>query len=163
MWKIRLTKRWWFILLVSVLVISLCGYAIISFNKKFNNAELLKHKLTRETTATVKAKEYVRFDENKFSYINDEGHRVERRPGDEEWRVYYQIDGFDQTEEPARSQVLKAETERVIKGQLRFDLVEKAEYDTLKEGDKIIIGWKWLGGDTIEIVYARMPSSSGTQ
>lgn len=160
--KIRLTKRWWIILLGSLLVISLGGYAICSFNKKLN-ASLLEHKIIRETTATVKAKEHVRFDESNFSYLNEEGHRVEKRPGDEEWRVYYQIDGFDQINEPVRGHLLKAEMERVSKGQLRFDLVEKAEYDTLEEGDKIIVGWKWLGGETIEIVYARKPSSSNTQ
>jgi hypothetical protein len=149
-------------LLGSLLVIPLGGYAISSINRKIN-AKLLEHKLTRETTATVKAKKYVRFDENNFSYINEEGHRVEKRPGDEEWRIYYQIDNFDQIDEPARGQLLKAEMERVSKGLSRFDLAVMAEYDTLKEGDKIIIGWKWLGGDTIEIIYARKPSSSGKQ
>src|SRR2546423_1759357 len=44
----------------------------------------------RTTTAIVKRKEYVRFDEKNHSYIGSFGQSVEAAPGTEQWRIYYE-------------------------------------------------------------------------
>lgn len=106
--------------------------------------QVLETKSVRELTVSVMRKEHVRFDEKNSSYIDDvnftwheKAHRVERRPGDEEWRVYYEIYSFDPTDEPTSSRLLEAEKQRVANGKWRFTILSREKYEQLNVGDKI--------------------------
>jgi hypothetical protein len=120
-------------------------------------AAVLEHKMVRETTGTVRGKDHIKFDEANHSYPHEDGYLVDRKPGDEEWRVYYEIDNFDQIAEPARTHLLNAEKERAAKGKLRFRIVSKDQYDEVQIGDKLSVGWRWRGNDNVEVVTAGKP------
>lgn len=158
--KVDFKPRQRAIILIAVVVAILSfGYYALDIISEETHATMLKHKLVRETTGTVRAKEHVRFDENNYSYWKNEdsGYQVERRPGDEEWRIYYEIDNFDQVAEPARGELLNAEMARVANSNLRFDSVDRADYEALAEGNKILVGWKWISSKRIEIIYVMKP------
>lgn len=142
------------IVLLGAVLLGLVGY--YGIRKLAHNFEvnLLKHKVVRDTTATVIGKKHVQFDELNHSYLHDDGYRVERQPGDEEWRIYYQIDNFDQISEPERTRLLVAEKERAEKGKPRYDIASKEAYDGIKEGDKLDIGWQWVNDNKIIIAFA---------
>jgi hypothetical protein len=112
--------------------------------------------MVRETTATVIAKEHVDFDEVSHSYMSEDGHRIQRHAGDEEWRIYYRIDNFDQIEEPSRTLLLESEVKRSSAG-LRFTIVADNQYDSIEVGDRLNVGWRWIARDKIEVVTAGKP------
>jgi hypothetical protein len=154
--RIQFTKHWQVIILIGVVLMLLVSYSVYRLSKR-TEAQVLEQKIVRETTATVKGKDYVRFDEANHSYWHEDGYRVERRPGDEEWRIYYQIDSFDQIAEPVRSRLLDLEMDRVTRGNLRYSIMGKEQYERIEVGDKLNIGWQWFGDDKIQIVTAGKP------
>lgn len=64
------------------------------------------------TTATVIAKEKVVISKEQPYYIGDLDERIPELPGTEQWRVYYQIDNFDQVPEPKRTELIRSEEKR---------------------------------------------------
>jgi hypothetical protein len=63
------------------------GYFVVKkLNERFNKA-VHETTLYPTTTATVKNKEYVQFDQKNHVYINDLGDKVEKQPGEERWRA----------------------------------------------------------------------------
>jgi len=118
----------------------------------FNNA-----KKVRTTTAVVKAKQYVRFDEKNHSYVNDFGETVQATLGTEQWRVYYQIDNFDQVPEPKRSQLVQSEETRIKQFGFRFypsSTPDKAVYDKAQVGNQLEVRYRYMG-DEKEIISIR--------
>jgi hypothetical protein len=113
-------------------------------------------KVVRETTGTVVRKEKPLFNEANRVYI-DEGVRVERQAGDEEWRIYYRIDNFDQITSSIKNKLLETEQERIIKGNYRSTIVSQDQYNYIQVGDKLSVGWRWCGGHQIEVVTAGKP------
>src|SRR5215471_9862026 len=114
-------------------------------------------KVVRETTGTVVRKEKLLFNEANRVYVNDEGVRVEMQAGDEEWRIYYRIDNFDQITSLNKNKLLETEQERITKGTYRFRIVPSDQYNDIQVGDKLDVGWRWCGGYQIEVVTAGKP------
>src|SRR5215472_13655076 len=113
---------------VAVTLSLLPGYFVLCRGGRARQLLDLEHKTVRETTATVMGKEHVQFDEANHSYMHEDGYQVQRKAGEEEWRIYYRIDNFDQIEEPVRSRLLEAERERDSTGRLRFRIVAEDHY-----------------------------------
>jgi hypothetical protein len=114
-------------------------------------------KKARITTAVVKQKGHVRFDEKNHSYIGSYGQTVEVPPGTDHWLIYYQIDNFDQVPEPRRSALLISEAARIKKLGFRFyyfSTPEKALYDATQVGDQLEVTYRYIG-DEKEIINVR--------
>lgn len=135
--KLFIGRRNTTILLIGSAILILLVYAIwYAFDYIQTNA--VEHKIVRNTTATVIRKEYI-------------------QNGIDEWKIYFEIDNFDQIAEPTRSSLLKSESERITANQVRSRVVSKDQYSRIEKGDKLIVGWRWLGKDEIEIVSAGKP------
>ena len=150
--------RRWILAAATLASVATVGYyAVRSLDQRL--ADNFEHKLVRETTATVVKKEHVQFDKSNNSYQHEDGYTVFREAGAEEWRIYYLIDNFDQIPDPLRSALLKAEQERADEQRPRFTIVSKDQFDAIKAGDKLNVGWRWRGRGYIEIVTAGKPTS----
>src|SRR5260370_34350474 len=64
-------------------MLAVVGYFAIGAARQY----LIAGITLREATATVKAKEYVRFDETNHTYLDDNGKRIEMSPAEQQWRV----------------------------------------------------------------------------
>jgi hypothetical protein len=146
-----------FAVIAVILVILAIGPLIVRKVTKGIDTAILKGKSAHSATATVIRKEYVRFDEKNRVYVNEDGVLVERRAGDEEWRVYYQINKFDGVEQATIVKLLEAEEERKAKGRLRFTILSKEQYDNIQEGEELSVSWRLLGKNEIEIISAGKP------
>lgn len=150
------TALWVLIGVGGLTVLSLSVYLVVTRAQK-NLETLNEAKKARTTTAVVKAKEQVRFDEKHHSYIGDYGQTVEVPPGTDRWRIYYQIDNFDQVAEPKRSELLISEAARIKKFGFRFyhfSTPEKALYDATQVGDQLEVTYRYIG-DEKEIIEVR--------
>ena len=138
------------VVVVAVAVLAAClvvGYAL----------SRLRGQGVHTTTAVVKAKEYIRYDENHHTYVDDLGQTLQALPGTEEWRVYYQIDNFDQVPEPKRSQLWQSEEARIKKFGFRYHYYstpEKASYDKAQVGDRLDVLYHYIGNEK-EILRVR--------
>jgi len=120
-------------------------------------SSLNEAKKGRTTTAIVKAKEHVRFDEKNHSYIGGYGQLVEAAPGTEQWRIYFQIKNFDQVPEPKRTQLMQSEEDRIRKFGWRFypfSTPERVFYDKSEIGDELEVVYRYIG-DEKEIINIR--------
>jgi hypothetical protein len=120
-------------------------------------SSLNEAKKVRTTTGVVRAKEYLRFDEKNLSYVNDFGETVEVAPGFEQWRIYYEIDNFDQVPEPKRSQLWQSEVARIKQFGFRFypsGTPDRAAYNKAQVGDQLEVRYRYMG-DEKEIISVR--------
>jgi len=138
---------------LAVILITLGYYLIPRYSKKIE-AQFFEQKTALAGTGIVTGKELVKFDESNHSYFHIDGYKVIRKPGDEEWRVYYRAENFDQIAESIRSHILLAEKELTSNRGSRFTIVSKEQYDKIKVGDELKISWRWRGDDKVEIVNA---------
>ena len=141
---------------IALFVVAVLLYQLWSVAEK-TISSVNEAKRGRTTTAIVKAKEHVRFDEKNHSYIGSYGQPVEAAPGTEQWRVYFQIENFDQVPEPKRTQLMHSEEARIRKFGLRFytfSAPEKAFYDKTEIGDKLEVLYRYMG-DEKEIINIR--------
>lgn len=150
------SKRW---LLIGIGVLAIVGSSVYLLFRVADNSlkELNEAKKARTTTAVVKAKEHVRFDERNHTYVEDFGQNMNAAPGAEQWRVYYQIDNFDQVPEPKRSELQRSEDSRIKKFGFRFhpwSSAEKAIYDKTQVGDQLEVLYRYMG-DEKEIINIR--------
>jgi len=146
----------WVLIGVGIAILGLSVYLALKRVEKNLNS-LNEAKKGRTTRAIVRAKEYVRFDEQNHWYVNNFGETVEATPGTEQWRIYYQIDNFDQVLEPKRSQLWQSEETRIKKFGFRFHPLstpEKAFYDKTQVGDRLEILYRHIG-DEKEIIHVR--------
>ena len=146
-----------------IAVAALFMYLILNKTSDDFDKNLRDSKIHATTTATVKRKEYVRFDQTNTSYINDLNQRIEMQSGDEQWRVYYEFDNFDQIDEPRRRQLLEAETKRIANVGLRFRAKSKEWYEKTEVGDKLKVLYHPIGNDTIEVVNVTNPKYPNLQ
>jgi len=119
----------------------LCGFSRHSLDS-LRTPPLGEPKTLRVTSGVVKSKEHIRFDEHNHTYVSDFGETYTAEPGTEVWRVYYQIDNFNQVPEPKRSEPWKSEEERIRRFGFRFRSYtkdEKGRYDRAE----LAIGWRW--------------------
>ena len=148
--------RW---VLIGIGVIAIVGLSLYLLLRAADNtiSRLNEAKKVRTTTAVVKAKEYVRFDEKNHWYVNDFGGTVEVMPDFEQWRIYYRIDNFDQVPEPKRSQLWQSEEARINQFGFRFypaGTPDKAAYDKAQVGDQLEVRYRYMG-DEKEIISIR--------
>ena len=143
------TKRRIVILLAVVAGLAALGaygyYTLIKAQKDF-----IESKGVRTATARVTDKKFVRYDEHNRTYVSDYGDRVEMQPGQEQWRVYYQIEDFGFINEPRRSRVIEAEKKRVAEFGPRFTY-SVPWYDSIKVGDKLEIGYRAFKNGDIQV------------
>lgn len=142
--------------MIGIGVLAIVGLSVYLLLRAADNSlsSLNEAKKVRTTTAAVKAKEYVRFDEKNHSYVNNFGRTVEATPGTEQWRIYYQIDNFDQVWEPKRSQLWESEEARIKQFGFRFyplSTPDKAAYEKAQVGDKLEVRYRYMG-DEKEII-----------
>jgi len=148
--------RW---IMIGIGVLAIVGLSVYLLQRAAGDTlnSLNEAKKGRTTKAVVKAKEYVRFDEKNHSYIGEFGKPMEAKPGTEQWRIYYQIDNFDQVPEPKRSELLRSEEARIKQFGFRFypfSTPEKAFYDKTQVGDQLEILYRYMG-DEKEIINVR--------
>lgn|GEM_PF-1831535 len=150
------SARW---LLIGIGALAIVGFSVYLLLRAADNSlsRLNEAKKVRTTTAVVKAKEYIRFDEQNHSYVNNFGETVQVSPGTEQWRVYYQIDNFDQVHEPKRSELKHSEDARIKQFGFRFypsSTPDKVAYDKAQVGDRLEVRYRYMG-DEKEIISIR--------
>lgn len=148
--------RW---VLIGIGVLTIVGLSLYLLLRAADNtlSSLNEAKKVRTTTAVVRGKEYLRFDEKNHSYVNDFGETVEVMTGFEQWRIYYRIDNFDQVPEPKRSQLWQSEEARIKQFGFRFypaGTPDKAAYDKAQVGDQLEVRYRYMG-DNKEIISIR--------
>ena len=121
-------------LVIGIGVLAVVGFSLYLLLRAADNTldSLNDAKKVRTTTGVVTGKEYVRFNENNHSYVNNFGETVEVTPDTEQWRIYYRIDNFDQVPEPKRSKLWQSEEARIKQFGFRFypsGRPDKAAYD----------------------------------
>ena len=150
------SARW---LLIGIGVLAIVGFSVYLLLRAADNSlsRLNEAKKVRTTTAVVKAKEHIRFDEQNHSYVNNFGETVQVPPNTEQWRVYYQIDNFDQVREPKRSELQRSEDARIKQFGFRFypsNTPDKAAYDKAQVGDQLEVRYRYIGNEK-EIISIR--------
>lgn len=152
----RASARWVAIGIAALAVIGLSVYLLLrAADNTLSN--LNEAKKVRTTSAILKSKEYVLFDEKNRWYVNDFGETVEVTPGFEQWRIYYQIDNFDQVAEPKRSELVRSEEARIKQFGFRFypaGTPDKAAYDRAQVGDRLEVRYRYMGNEK-EIISIR--------
>jgi hypothetical protein len=139
-------------LVAAVMFIALGYYELDRASK-----QMLESKTAHEATATVQRKEHIAFDERNRSYISDDGIRFEVKPGTEQWRVYYQLDRFDQLANPRRTLAIQAEKERNNKFGLRFTYNSKEWYDKIEAGDKLLVTYQAFSDGAVKVISVINP------
>jgi hypothetical protein len=130
--------------LVLLVLLGFWGYKILQKRSE----EMLRAKRAYTTTATVKAKQKFVITKEEPYYINDLDHKIAEPPETEQWRVYYQIDNFDQVPEPKRTELIRSEERRQKELGMRFrNYYENARefYDRTEVGDKLLVRYKYIG------------------
>jgi hypothetical protein len=130
--------------LVLLVVFGFLGFRIL----QRRSDEMLRAKRAYTTTATVTAKQRVVISKDQPYYIGDLDERIPQVPGTEQWRVYYQIDNFDQVPEPKRTELIRSEVRRQKESGSRFrEYYENAKefYDRTEIGDKLAVHYKYIG------------------
>lgn len=150
------SARWF---LIGIGVLTIVAFSVYLLLRAADNSlsRLNEAKKVRTTTAVVKAKEHIRFDEQNYSYVNNFGETVQVPPGTEQWRVYYQIENFDQVHEPKRSELQRSEDARIKRFGFRFypsGTPDKAAYDRAQVGDQLEVRYRYMG-DEKEIISIR--------
>jgi hypothetical protein len=110
--------------------------------------EMLQSNLAHSTTGTVRSKGKFTISKEEPYYINDLGDKISKAPGTEQWRVYYQIDNFDQVPEPKRTELENLEIKREQRYGMRFRnfyVESMEEYDRMEIGDKLEIVYRYIG------------------
>jgi len=116
--------------------------------------DMIRANLAYTTTGTVKDKKRIVITEEEPYYVGDLDYRIQKTPGTEQWRIYFEIDNFDQVPEPKRSELMNAESRRKEQFGLRFypfSEPERSFYDRTQIGDRLAVHFKYIG-DKKEII-----------
>ena len=133
------------VLCVAIAILAFGYYKLSQAHKEF-----LESKMIHETTATVISKEDFRANEKEHFYVNGYGDRVEMQPGEQQKRVYYQIDNFDTLAEPRHGTVIESEKRRLAEFGPRFTYAVDW-YERVKPGDKIQVSYRVSSVGQIEV------------
>lgn len=109
---------------------------------------ILQSQVSHTTTGAVRAKEQIVLSGKEAYYISDLGDRIEVDQGTVQWRIYYEIDNFDQVPEPKRTQLIESELKRAKEYGMRFRSYTKDNkdfYDHTEIGDKLKIHYRYIG------------------
>jgi len=110
--------------------------------------EMIRANLAYTTTGVVKDKRRIVISKEEPYYINSLDREIPKLPGTEQWRIYFEIDNFDQVPEPKRTELVNAESRRKEQFGLRFypfSEQERSFYDRTKIGDKLAVHYKYVG------------------
>ena len=144
-----LKNRWiWISLAVLVSVLGLGVFAYRALDRA--DKEFKESKWVRTTSATVIRKEPFRCEEQSCFYTSGYGDRVQMKQGETQQRVYYQIENFDQVDEPRRSRAVEAEKDRVRQFGPRFSY-SNAWYDQVEPGTKLYVRYRCLSDGQIQV------------
>jgi hypothetical protein len=116
--------------------------------------DMIRANLAYTTTGVVRGKKRIVISKDEPYYINNLDHRISETPGTEQWRIYFEIDNFDQVPEPKRTELVIAENRRKEQFGLRFYPFfeqEKSFYERTQIGDKLAVHYKYIG-DKKEII-----------
>src|SRR5262249_16392215 len=136
-----------------------------SWSRSFER-RVMETKSVRELTGIVKSKGYRKFtkdnanrvENNQYFYTDDEGHLVQRYPGDEDWLIYYEVEYFSHRDEPMSSRLMTNEKKRVAAGKLRTAIVVKGLYDQINVGDRISANYQRFSESDVMIWGCRKES-----
>lgn len=120
-------------------------------------SEVESAKTVHRATGTIIGKEYVRLDAGTSFYVNDDGAAIRLTTGEEQWRVYYQVDSVDGAAQPRQERILQRERDRVVHGTARFRLKNKECYDRAKVGERVEVRYRDLGEGRLEVVSLDIP------
>jgi hypothetical protein len=148
----RGSTLWQLWLPVAVVVLTLAAFAYVRLSKR----EFLEFKTAYETTATVRRKEHVILDEDKRPPMEVSNDQM-TPPRSEQWRVYYQIDNFNNLPEHLLNRVAKAEEERLATLGVRFTHNSKEWYDKVELDDKLEATYRVRESGEIEIISVTNP------
>lgn len=145
------SKRFLVIALAVAIAISACSFFVIRAVNEANK-ELLESKLVRHSTGTVIKKELFECKEENCFYVSGYGDRVEMKRGEKQQRIYYQIDNFENLNEPRRSGTTETEKERVDKYGLRFTYAV-SWFDDVQVGEKVDVGYRAFSNGQIQVWF----------
>ena len=160
-----LAKRTLLIAIGIVLCAAIGFAALQSWSRSFER-RVMETKSVRELTGIVKSKGYRKFtkgnanrvENNQYFYTDDEGHLVQRYPGDEDWLIYYEVEYFSHRDEPMSSRLMTNEKKRVAAGKLRTAIVAKELYDQINVGDRISANYQRFSESDVMIWGCRKES-----
>jgi hypothetical protein len=151
---------------VGIVLCAAIGFAALrSWSRSFER-RVMETKSVRELTGIVKSKGYRKFtkdnanrvENNQYFYTDDEGHLVQRYPGDEDWLIYYEVEYFSHRDEPMSSRLMTNEKKRVAAGKLRTAIVAKELYDQINAGDRISANYQRFSESDVMIWGCRKES-----
>lgn len=135
------------IVLGSLVLLVIAGFLLFKVLQR-RWEEILRANRAYTTSGTVmEKKKFVITSEDPY-YISDLGDRIPEIPGTEQWRIYYEIDNFDQVPEPKRTELMQAEVRRLNERGMRFYpfyAQEKEFYDRTEVGDKLVVRYQYVG------------------
>ena len=151
---------------VGVVLCAAIGFAALrSWSRSFGR-RVMETKSVRELTGIVKSKGYRKFtkdnatrvENNQYFYTDDEGHLVQRYPGDEDWLICYEVEYFSHRDELMSSRLMTNEKKRVAAGKLRTAIVAKELYDQINVGDRISANYQRFSESDVMIRGCRKES-----
>jgi hypothetical protein len=146
--KLLKKRRLWISLTVLITIFGLGLFAYRALEKA--DKEFKESKWVRTTLATVIRKEPFRCEEKACFYTSGYGDRVEMKQGESQQRVYYQIENFDQVDEPRRSRVAQAEKDRVRQFGPRFSYADDW-YAQVEPGAKLYVRYRCFSDGEIQV------------
>src|SRR5882762_8915530 len=99
------------IVVLSIILLPVAGVWIYrSIGRNWD--EMVRANLAYTTDGTVRDKKKFVITKEEPYYTGALGDRIPETPGTEQWRIYFDIDNFDQVPEPKRTQLMAAELSR---------------------------------------------------
>jgi hypothetical protein len=143
-----------FVVLVLVAVTAI-GLTTVRMLIHRSEKDLMEHKIARTTIGVVVDKKRVQFGSDQTAYQNDEGqtvHLEDWRKKSGEFRIFYNIENFDQLPTANRAAFVAAEQERTKSFGPRFRVVDQYTFDEGKTGQKVNITYRWADDSRIEVI-----------
>jgi hypothetical protein len=151
-------KRQWLKRLLIGTAITLVLLVVAALGVRSLLRGMMEGKSVHKLQATVVRKEHLHFDEHNYSYVDDvnftwtePAHRVNYKPGDDEWRLYYRITAFDSMDEPNSARLLQLEQKRVDNGKHRFTILNEQDFNRLNAGATLTLNYQRFSDDEVMI------------
>jgi hypothetical protein len=162
-------KRWLkgtLLIFVGLLLCAAIAFAALrSWSRSFEKGK--ESKWVHELTGIVKSKGYRKFEKDnaarvengQYFYADEDGHLVQRYPGNEDWLIYYEVEYFDPRDEPMSSRLMENEKKRIAIGRLRTAIVTKEQSDRISVGERIFARYQRFGETDVMIWGCEKQSS----
>ena len=116
----------------------------------------MEHKTAHTTVGIVVDKKHVQFRSDQTTYQNDEGrdtvHLEDWRKDTGEFRVFYNIENFDQLPAANRPVLVAAERERTKRLGSRYRVVDQHTFEEAKIGQTVNITYRLADDSHIEVI-----------